>query len=77
MAEECGAVDTAVLGAAEITSAFALKREFIPIALESSPATTIIKMNVLPRQMSEALANASREADHNRLLGPQWHAAWA
>jgi glycolate oxidase FAD binding subunit len=67
MAEECGAVDAAVLGAADLTSAFALKREFIPIALESSPATTIVKINVQPRQMSEALANAAREADNNRL----------
>jgi len=67
MAEECGAVDATVLEGPELTSAFALKREFIPIALESSPATTILKINVQPRQMSEALANAAREADGNRL----------
>jgi len=67
MAEECGAVDATVLEGPELTSAFALKREFIPIALESSPAATILKISVLPRQMSEALANASREADNNRL----------
>src|SRR3984957_6337646 len=67
MAEECGAVDATVLEGSELASAFALKREFIPIALESSPATTIIKISVLPRQMSEALANAAREADNNRL----------
>src|ERR1700722_8958084 len=67
MAEECGAVDATVLEGSELASAFALKREFIPIALESSPATTIIKISVLPRQMSEALASAAREADNNRL----------
>jgi FAD/FMN-containing dehydrogenase len=67
MAEECGAVDAIVLGASELTSAFALKREFIPIALESSAAATVLKINVQPRQMSEALANAAREADNNRL----------
>src|ERR1700722_14353302 len=67
MAEECGAVDATVLEGSELASVFALKREFIPIALESSPATTIIKISVLPRQMSEALASAAREADNNRL----------
>jgi glycolate oxidase FAD binding subunit len=67
MAEECGAVDATVLEGPELTSAFALKREFIPIALESSAATTILKINVLPRQMSEALAHAAREADNNHL----------
>jgi glycolate oxidase FAD binding subunit len=67
MAEECGAVDATVLEGPELTSAFALKREFIPIALESSSATTILKISVLPRQLSEALANAAREADNNRL----------
>jgi FAD/FMN-containing dehydrogenase len=67
MAEECGAVDATVLEGPELTSAFALKREFIPIALESSSATTILKISVLPRQLSEALASAAREADNNRL----------
>src|ERR1700722_7945462 len=66
MAEECGAIDAVLADASDISAASA-KREFIPIALESSPAATILKINVLPRQMSEALANAAREADHNRL----------
>jgi glycolate oxidase FAD binding subunit len=67
MAEECGAVDTAVLEGPQLASAFALKREFIPIALSSSPATTILKISVLPRQIVEALTAATREAENRRL----------
>jgi glycolate oxidase FAD binding subunit len=67
MAEECGAVDAAVLPGSQIAPAFARKREFVPIALSSSPAATIVKMNVLPMKMAEALTNSARAAESNRL----------
>ena len=67
MAEECGAVEAAVLEGTQLASAFALKREFIPIALSSSPATTILKISVLPRQIAEALTVATREAESRHL----------
>jgi glycolate oxidase FAD binding subunit len=67
MAEECGAVDLVVLGGSQIAAAFARKREFVPIALSSSPAATILKMSVLPMRMAEALATAARAAEANRL----------
>jgi glycolate oxidase FAD binding subunit len=46
---------------------FAHKREFIPIALASSPATTIVKMNVLPTRIKGALAAAQKSAEDNSL----------
>jgi glycolate oxidase FAD binding subunit len=48
-------------------AAFARKREFIPIALASSPATTIAKMSVLPTRVHEALASAQKAAEANSL----------
>jgi glycolate oxidase FAD binding subunit len=48
-------------------AAFVRKREFIPIALASSPATTIVKISVLPAKMHEALASAQKSADANSL----------
>jgi glycolate oxidase FAD binding subunit len=66
-AEECGAVDAAVLEGPQLASAFALKREFIPIALSSSPATAVLKISGLPRQIAEALTAATREAETRRL----------
>src|SRR5580658_5458996 len=67
MAEECGAVDAAVLQGPPLASAFALKREFIPLALSSSPAVSILKISVLPRQIAEALTAATREAESRHL----------
>jgi glycolate dehydrogenase FAD-binding subunit len=43
------------------------QREFIPIALASSPATTIVKINVLPMRMKEALVAAQKAAESNNL----------
>ena len=48
-------------------AAFARQREFIPIALASSPATTIAKMSVLPTRVHEALASAQKAAEANSL----------
>ncbi len=67
MAEECGAVEAAVLEGPPLASAFALKREFIPLALSSSPAVTMLKISVLPRQIAEALTAATREAESRHL----------
>jgi glycolate oxidase FAD binding subunit len=56
MAEQAGATSLTLLGAGQIPGAFARKREFIPIALESSPATVVMKLSILPGRMSELLA---------------------
>jgi glycolate oxidase FAD binding subunit len=56
MAEQAGATSLTLLGADQIPGAFARKREFIPIALESSPATVVMKLSILPGRMSELLA---------------------
>jgi len=67
MAAECGAVDAVVLDRPQVAAAFSHKREFVPIALSSSPATTILKMSVLPMRMAELLSNAAREAENTHL----------
>jgi glycolate oxidase FAD binding subunit len=67
MAEKCGAVGISVLAQEQIAGAFGRKREFISIALESSPAATILKLSVLPRRMNDAVTNAARLADENGL----------
>jgi glycolate oxidase FAD binding subunit len=50
-----------------LAAAFSRKREFIPIALASSPATTILKMSVLPAKMTDALGSAQKTAEANSL----------
>jgi len=71
MAERCGAGGVSVLAQGQIAGAFGRKSEFVPIALESSPATTIVKLSVLPRKMNEILARAGRFADE---AGERWAA---
>jgi glycolate oxidase FAD binding subunit len=67
MAEELGAVNVTVLDDTTRPPAFSRKREFIPIALASSPATTIMKISLLPARMKELLAEAQRAAENNSL----------
>jgi FAD/FMN-containing dehydrogenase len=67
MAEELRAVNVTVLDENTRPPAFSRKREFIPIALSASPATTIMKISVLPARMQEALAEAQRAAERNSL----------
>jgi glycolate oxidase FAD binding subunit len=67
MAAELGAVSTAVLDEKTRPPAFSRKREFVPIALASSPATTIMKISVLPMRMKDVLAEAARAAEANSL----------
>jgi glycolate oxidase FAD binding subunit len=66
MANESGTTGVTIL-AENLPAASARKREFIPIALASSPATTIVKMSVLPMRMKEALAAAQIAAESNNL----------
>lgn len=67
MASEAGATGMKTLGGRELAGAFSYKRELIPIALDSSPATTIVKMSVLPMRMKEAIESAARAAEANGL----------
>jgi glycolate oxidase FAD binding subunit len=67
MAEEAGAVRIAVLGDDVRPAAFARKREFIPIALVSSPAATILKISVLPIRMKDVLDESARIAEKKSL----------
>jgi glycolate dehydrogenase FAD-binding subunit len=66
IAAEAGATGTSVLGE-NLNAAWARKREFIPIALASSPATTIVKISVMPARMNEVLAAAQSAAETNPL----------
>ncbi|MGC2290977.1 MAG: FAD-binding oxidoreductase [Candidatus Acidiferrales bacterium] len=66
MAEQSGATGVAVL-AENLQPAFNRKREFIPIALESSPATSIVTISLLPARMAETLDHAVRAAESNAL----------
>jgi len=67
MAEESAAVSASVLDADQTSRALSRVREFIPIALESSPETTIVKIGVPPTRMAEILAAAARAAEANSL----------
>jgi glycolate oxidase FAD binding subunit len=67
MAAESSAASVIVLGDRVRAAAFAFKREFIPIALESSPATTIVKISVLSARLKDALSAAIRAAETNQL----------
>jgi glycolate oxidase FAD binding subunit len=66
IAKESGASGVTIL-AENLPPAWSRKREFIPIALASSPATTIVKMSVLPTRMKEAMAAAQKAAESNDL----------
>jgi len=66
MAEQSGATGFTVL-AENLPPAWTRKCEFIPIALASSPATTIVKISVLHTHMKDALAASSQAAETNDL----------
>ena len=61
MAGEANATDVTLL-ADDLPAAWGRMREFIPIALASSPATTIMKLSVLPTRIAEMLERGSAEA---------------
>jgi glycolate oxidase FAD binding subunit len=67
MAEQAGALGVSALGREQIPGAFGRKREFVAIALESSPGTTILKLSVLPSRMNEILAGIGAGAESNSL----------
>jgi glycolate oxidase FAD binding subunit len=67
MAEQSGAVDARTLSAESVPGAFGRLREFVPIALESSPAATIVKMSVLPSRMNDILFAAGKAANESDL----------
>ena len=67
MAEKCGGESFVVLAPDQMLAAASRKREFVPIALASSPAATIVKMSVLPTRMNEVMASAARAAETNSL----------
>jgi glycolate oxidase FAD binding subunit len=56
--ELAGAMDTALLDQNGAAVLLGRVREFVAIALESSPAATIVKMSVLPGRMTELLKDA-------------------
>jgi glycolate oxidase FAD binding subunit len=63
MAGEAGANDAAVLSD-DLQAVWGRKREFVPIALASSPATTIMKLSVLPTRIAEMLERAAVEGEN-------------
>jgi glycolate oxidase FAD binding subunit len=67
MAKQSGAARVVVLGQDQIPGAFGRKREFVSIALASSPATTIVKIGVVPQQMKDVLAGAERIVESGAL----------
>ena len=67
MADASGATHISVFGEEKFPAAFARQREFIPIALESSAVTTIVKLSVLPARMNEIVAAVARAAEGNEL----------
>ncbi len=67
MAAESAASNVTVLGDRVRAAAFAFKREFIPVALASSPATTIVKVSVLSARLKDAFIAAITAADTNQL----------
>jgi len=58
LAEQAGAASAATLSEDRVPGAFGRKREFIPIVLDASPATVILKLSTLPSRMNDVLANA-------------------
>lgn len=64
MAEESGAESVTVLAQDQLQPAWARKREFVPIALAASPAATILKISVLPSQLSDVLVRAQSYAEN-------------
>ncbi|HTV59053.1 MAG TPA: FAD-binding oxidoreductase [Verrucomicrobiae bacterium] len=62
MAEHAGAAEIATFGEEGIPGAFGRKREFIPIALEASPATVVLKVSALPSRMNQVLSAAEKAA---------------
>jgi glycolate oxidase FAD binding subunit len=63
MAEESDAAGVVAPGDDDAPGSFGRTREFVPVALESSAAATILKLGVLPTRMRQALDAAAKAAD--------------
>jgi glycolate oxidase FAD binding subunit len=67
LAAESGAIGVSILGDDTRPSVWGRLRESFPIMLASSPATTIMKISVLPSRMKNALAAAMNASETNQL----------
>ncbi|MGB6470331.1 MAG: FAD-binding oxidoreductase [Candidatus Acidiferrales bacterium] len=67
IAEQSRAAHIATLDGPEVAAAFARQREFVAIALRSSPAPTILKIGVLPTKMKDVLDAAARATAESEL----------
>jgi glycolate dehydrogenase FAD-binding subunit len=72
MAQGAGGEGGETIGDQNNPASFERIREFIPIALESSPAAVIMKLSVLPSAMNGVLAAAADASRANKL---RWSAA--
>jgi glycolate oxidase FAD binding subunit len=66
MADEAGA-SRAEIVSGDLGALLARIQEFIPIALESSPAATIMKLSVLPSRIVELLSRSALEAEKSSM----------
>jgi glycolate oxidase FAD binding subunit len=67
MAADLDAARAEIFRDAQALAALRRLREFIPIAMESSPAATILKLSVLPARMQEILETAARVIESNTI----------
>jgi glycolate oxidase FAD binding subunit len=68
VAAECGAASVTIAHET-LPAAWARKREFIPIALASSPATTILKIGVLPSKLKLGLSVVGGAGEKHQVPG--------
>jgi FAD/FMN-containing dehydrogenase len=67
IADEAGCGSCTIFGDDEKPASFGRVREFIPIALESSPATTVIKLSVVRSKIREIFEAIEQAASANEL----------
>ena len=67
LAQECGCAASHAVAADAVAGVAGRKREFIPIALASSPAATILKISLLPTRMKELFTSIAKAAETNSL----------
>ncbi|HVB85521.1 MAG TPA: FAD-binding oxidoreductase [Candidatus Dormibacteraeota bacterium] len=67
IADEAGCGSCTIYGDDEKPASFGRLREFVPIALESSPATTIIKLSVVRSKLKDILEGIEHAARANEL----------
>jgi len=69
MAEQPGIKNAAALSANESSCVMGRMREFVPIALESSPTATVVKVSAVPARMNEVLDAAKEACEANEMAG--------